>query len=369
MKSIPSKLIPLSLLLGSSALAYAPISQDFRSARTSGMGGVRYTTGEYEENFFANPARSADNEGFQIQLMKLSVETSSGTISSIGNLVKSNSGLSGFSGIVGKPQYARFQLIPFAIHFKNFINDKWSLGAGAFISAQTSPVLSQAGTIDPTTAIAAGPVFNLSRRLLDEDRLVVGANFRTEVRATSKDSGLSIQQFLSGSNLSNAIQGGSGFGFDFDLGTTFKPHWKNFDFQYELSFAINNVLGGQYKNLGKPIKSWPGDPTPANRTFNFGLTGSRTDFYGLDKITLALETTDIGNNENGSFYRTLHLGTEIIWKIVSLRAGVNQGYAAAGFGLDLFILKLNFATYGEELGLNPGISQDRRYTLDLGFKI
>ena len=358
-----------SFLLSQSALAYAPITQDFRSTRTAGMGGVRYTTGEYEENFFANPARSADNPGFQLQLMKLTVETSSGTISSIGNLLKSHSGLSGFSGIVGQPQYARFQLIPIAVHFKNFIDDKWSMGAGLFLSAQTNPSLSQSGQIDPATAVAAGPVLNVSRRLLEEDRLVVGMNFRTEVRATSNNAGLSVQDFLSGANLSNSVKGGSGFGFDFDLGTTFKPHWKNFDFEYELGFAINNVLGGKYKNISRPIKSWDGDPAPANRTFNFGLKGTRKDIFGLDQITLALETTDIGNNPNGSLYRTIHMGTEIEWKILRARAGLNQGYLAAGLGIDLFILNLDFATYGEELSLNPGIAQDRRYILDLGFKI
>jgi hypothetical protein len=122
-------LLPL-LSLAPEAHAYRPIIRDFHSARTAGMGDVRYTVGQYEENFFANPARSADNEGFLLQLPKITLETGSGTMGSIGKLVNSgNNGVGALSSLVGEPIYARFQLVPFAVHFKNFITDKWSFGA------------------------------------------------------------------------------------------------------------------------------------------------------------------------------------------------------------------------------------------------
>jgi hypothetical protein len=132
---------------------------------------------------------------------------------------------------------------------------------------------------------------------------------------------------------------------------------------------VNNILGGQYKNIAKPIKSWAGDPYASKRSYNFGLSGVRKDFFGLNSLTLAIETTDNGNNTNGSFYRTLHMGAEAVWKLFHFRTGLNQGYVTGGFGLDLKVLKINLATYGEELGLNPGVFQDRRYALDLGFQI
>jgi hypothetical protein len=371
MKNItPLRILLSTLLLGSQAFAYSPILRDFHSVRTAGMGDIRYTVGEYEENFFANPARSTDNPGFLLQLPKISLETSSGTISSIGNLLKSGNGLQAFQDSVGKPLSARVQFIPFAIHFKNFITEKWSLGLGAFLSAQTIPVISNSGAIDPNTLISAGPVINLSRRLMDEDRLSVGMNFRTEVRASSNSSKqFSIQDFLAGTNTADFVQGGSGMGFDFDLGSTFRPHWKNFGFEYQIAFAINNVLGGQYKNLGKPIKSWSSDPFVTKRSYNFGLSGRKKGLLGMDEVILALESTDIGNNTDGSFFRTLHMGAEADWSIFRIRGGLNQGYLTAGFGIDLYLFSLNLATYGEELGLNAGVKQDRRYALELSFKI
>lgn len=49
------------------------------------------------------------------------------------------------------------------------------------------------------------------------------------------------------------------------------------------------------------------------------------------------------------------LGTEmILLDVVSLRAGINESYAALGLGLDLSILSLDVAMYGSELGIDPG---------------
>ena len=350
-----------------SAHAYHPIIRDFHSVRTAGMGDIRYTVGLFEENFFANPARSADNPENLLQIMKISLESSKATLSNLGKLTKSGNELNTFVDSLGDPMSARLQIIPISFHAKNFITDKWAMGLGLFFSAQTLPLVSNSGSVDVNTAITAGPVLNLSRRLLEEDRLVVGANLHTQIRANSKN--FSIQEFFNGQNMANSVQGGSGMGVDFDLGSTFRPHWKTGGFDYQLAFTINNVLGGKYTNLGKPINAWPNGPYATSRSVSFGLSAERKDWIGLDRVLFALESTDNGNNENGSFFRTLHAGAQGSWSIFHVRTGLNQGYLTAGFGLDLVVFSLNLATYGEELGLNPGVKQDRRYALDLGFKI
>ncbi len=359
-----------SLVSSFSAFAYSPIQQDYRSTRTVGMGGVRFTTGLYEENFFGNPARSADNPEFRLQLLKTTAETSAGSLDSLKNLSGRTDGASGFAGVVGEPLYARIQMIPLAVHFRNFLTDKWSMGAGLYFSGSTNPSLSQSGAVDPSGVFALGPVLNLSRRFLEEDRLVIGMNLKGQFRASARDSGLTVQRFLSGSGGNGPlVRSGNGVGVDADLGVTLKPRWKMLDFEYELGFSVNNVLGGGYRNLGKPLRTWPEDPLPANRTFNLGVSAKRKGLFIFDQVLFAIESSDLGNNRDGSFFRTLHMGAEAEWKILSLRTGVNQGYFTGGLGIDLFVFELNFATYGEELGLNPGIAEDRRYSLDLGFKI
>ena len=211
-------------------------------------------------------------------------------------------------------------------------------------------------------------MINLARRFLDEDRLSVGINARTEFRANARDF-FSLEQFIGGEKISDALKGGDGLGFDFDLGTTFKPHWTLGDFKYELAFTINNVLGGKYNNISHPIADWAADPFQTNRTFNVGVSALHNHFWFFTSVLVAAELTDMGNNPNGSIYRCVHLGSEFKWRRLAARLGISQGYYTAGFGIDLFIFNLNIATYGEELGLNPGVMEDRRYAAQLGFEI
>ena len=354
--------------LSSSALAESPMIRSYQSVRAEGMGDVRYTTGFYEENFFGNPARISENPSSMFQLPKFSFEAGSGTLSSLKTLLASNSGgFSAVSGAVGKPISARFQFLFPAYYKRSFINSDWSLGVGLLTSAQLVAQLSQAGTVSPTTIIGGGPAITLARRLLPEDRLSIGLTTHAEFRATS-GSAFSIIDFLKGSVVSS-LRGGSGMGLDFDLGTTFRPHWGLGGFNYELGFAVNNLLGGNYKNLGGRISGWAGDPIPTPTTFNFGLAARKDDLWKFKSFMMALEFTDIGNNKNGSIFRTIHIGSEAQWKTIAIRAGLNQGYPCAGLGFDFRYFTLDASTYGEELGLNVGSMEDRRYALDFGFQI
>jgi hypothetical protein len=54
---------------------------------------------------------------------------------------------------------------------------------------------------------------------------------------------------------------------------------------------------------------------------------------------------------------------------LAFRLGLNQGYLSAGLGLDVHYFTLDLATYGEEMGLNAGSFQDRRYTFNFGLHI
>jgi hypothetical protein len=65
----------------------------------------------------------------------------------------------------------------------------------------------------------------------------------------------------------------------------------------------------------------------------------------------------------------VHLGGETHWRSLAGRLGFNQGYLSAGIGLDVHYFTLDFATYGEEIGLNAGTMEDRRFILTLGAHI
>jgi hypothetical protein len=59
------------------------------------------------------------------------------------------------------------------------------------------------------------------------------------------------------------------------------------------------------------------------------------------------------------------LGAELrILQVLSLRLGISDALPAAGFGLELKYLRLDFAIHGKELGLDPGVHPT--YAVDLG---
>lgn len=353
--------------LSSTALAYSPIIRDYQSARQVAMGNVRYTTGLYEENFFANPARVTENPSNMLQLPKFTFEAGSGTLKSFKDLTAGGSGFAPFKSSVGKPLSAKVQIIPLAFYKREMFR-RWSFAVGIQANAQTFGQLSQTGLVTPTTILGAGPVFTLARKLLPEDRLSIGINARAEYRA-SAPAPFQLLQFLRGDKADTFLRGGSGMGIDFDLGTTFRPHWGLLGMNYELAFAANNLLGGKYNQFGGKIGGWAGNPIASPRSFNFGIAARKPDLWKFKSFMAALEVTDLGNNQNGSLFRTIHLGAEAVWKVLAIRGGINQGYLCGGFGLDLLFLTLDASTYGEEMGLNAGSFEDRRYALSFGFKI
>ncbi len=354
------------------AYALNPIIRPYQSVRAAGMGNVRYTTGLYEENFFANPARTAANPTWRIQLPKITLEAGTGTLDTVSDLTRGgSSGLSGFADAIGRPISGRVQLLFPAYYSPHFLwADLWAIGVGSFLSLQTVSSVGAAGQIDPTTVLTAGPTLSIARRLLEDRRLVVGVNLHTHLRASSGEM-FSVVDFLSKTkSVGTQIRGGSGIGIDGDLGATFRPRWGLLGFEYQLAAAINNVGGGNYNNLKKSVLTgWSKAPIRSARSYNLGVSASHKSLAFLDDLTIAIESTDIGNNTHGSFFKTLHIGSEATWSIFRLRAGINQGYYCAGAGINLGVFELNVATYEEELGLNAGVRGDRRYALDLGFQI
>ena len=168
---------------------------------------------------------------------------------------------------------------------------------------------------------------------------------------------------------------------DFDLGATYQlPLGLGSPFRYHVGASVDNLLGGGYDNISlnliSQLKCTHSDgsissclPNAQPRSYNFGVSATRASWWKLADTTFALEVTDIGNNPDGSLYRLIHLGAETHWSVLAVRAGINQGYWTAGLGLDLRFFTLDAATYGEEMSLNPGGNEDRRYALKIAFQI
>jgi hypothetical protein len=94
--------------------------------------------------------------------------------------------------------------------------------------------------------------------------------------------------------------------------------------------------------------------------------------FPLGQLVLAADVVDVGR-ETGSdddLYKRVHMGAEYTpFGMLSLRAGLNQGYPTFGATLDLWLLKIAGAYYVEEIGAFAGQRDDQRVVVQasMGF--
>ncbi len=109
-----------------------------------------------------------------------------------------------------------------------------------------------------------------------------------------------------------------------------------------------------------------GDAGELPQQINLGFS-LRHSFSWLT-LTGAADWVDVTNNvgEDDDTYKRLHFGLEArLPKVLSVRAGLYQGYSSFGASLDLWILRLDYATYAEEIGSAAGVRADRRHVLQV----
>ncbi len=325
----------------------------FRGVRPLGMGGAFITLSNDENAMFYNPAGLNDVSGFG----------GVGLINPLGEISKNSDKLykdlkdldtndeaavtDFLSKMVGEHQHIRVAALP-NVYMHNF-----AIG-----------VLGQ-GTLDMEIRNRANPVA-IADIKLDYGLLVSGAysffDQRLQIGATGKyiqRDGINhvyTVQEIAANNFDPLHQREKKSDFAFDLGA--KYNFKNM-LKPSLAVVVQNITDLDFKELGK-----------IPQEVNVGAS-INPDFWIL-KTTLAVEVDDVTKNAevDQDLAKRVHLGAEIRFPmILSLRAGLNGGYPTAGVGLNFWLLRIDAATYAEEIGAYAGQRSDRRYVVQasLGF--
>jgi hypothetical protein len=354
------------------AFALDEIVHPYFDTRTAAMGGVVMTTGLYDQNFYANPARATDNPENRLTLLDVSLSASSSIPGSLGTLVSGGSQVYHNIGTDAGTDYAaRLQTAFPAYYWSPGKTGKWAISAGVLMSTEVNADFRQNFNLNPNFGPDAvsdvGPALTVARRFFDDNSLSVGVTGHATYRLSGQ---VTFVQLIQDSSINIKDIAAQGSMYDFDLGTEYKFHWHPLGINFSAAIAVQNVLNAQYNNLNfHPLNGVPLDPTDQPRTVGAGIDASKDRIGAFTNSTVAFEVTDMGNNGEGSFYRLLHLGAETHYKLLALRGGVNQGYLCAGIGLDLKVLSIDATTYGQEMGLNTGDLQDREYALRISFHI
>ena len=341
-----------------------------RSIRALGMGGAFYGCSDDESALFYNPAGLALYRGGNQLMVSTEAQISSGGESAVQTLLDLeqskgvSSMVSSLEGLQGTPVYGGLNVFPYYVH-KYFamgllVDD---------LKADMSFLGRDAESTLDLTAISDSGLF-MGFAVPVSSHLFVGANVKALYRAGGHKE-FSLVDIVNSSNASLQNLGGAGAGVDADIGV---------QTQWEKTTGVNGGLGASINNLAAstfPLFRVDGAPPGLVRMASVGgyleLPGNHVYNYlrfllDLSEFSLGGESDPDLGARDGSFFKHVDLGAEMPlngW--IFVRAGLHQGDYTFGLGLNLNYLKLDFATYGEELDSGVGRLSSRRYMLRLAF--
>jgi len=324
----------------------------YQGTRPLGMGGAYTAVADDAGSLMYNPAGLARVDGFQMDLLNLEAEFSEGGI----DLVKDLQDLEGSdvttaTAVVGSHVGEHFRVR--ADTFPNVVTRGFGFG-----------VLAQ--------ATADGEFHSLVNPRVDLDAKADTVGFVGMARSFGPEKHLSL-------GVTGKIARRQGAQTTFtavDLASEGFTPFDNLD-QVETDFAFD--LGAMY-SPALPLSPTVGVVGLNLTDLDFGTLGSVPSQlnvgvavnpkFGPLGLTLAADWVDVTNRlatDEDKRKRT-NLGAEVrLWKFLAVRGGLHQDYYTAGATLDLVLLKIDVATYGEEQGAFGGQREDRRYIARVDF--
>ena len=393
------KIIPLSLIALSSML-YADMStQEFlyKDPRIMSMGGANTAVGGYSSSIFNNPAgiiKIKKSHGIEAELLGLTVSGSQDFKSFADDLSNSKDSeiidtVSKYSGEVFNATVSNYT--SFSYHAQNDIAYSFGLLASAdanFIphtgSGANGLIESHSRVYGGLFLASASKYGGLSSSFLNgalNGALTIGVTAKY-VQQKSYEAGLDAGEVTDhkddiGKYLQDSYEvDNSGFGID--VGALYEFSNKKWNPAVGLS-VMNigtldfNAYGAQplSVNMGASISpeiSWSNSLKFSIDYIDlFNSQQARIRNYNPYRAQDQYDNADIGYDVMNHVRMGASLGLlDNSWFLATLNAGLYKGAYTAGLDMQLTLVKLQIATYQEQLGAALGQLEDRRYVVGLG---
>ncbi|MFH1262519.1 MAG: hypothetical protein V1495_03610 [Pseudomonadota bacterium] len=377
-------LTSLALLFVGTATAQTTLSQEEptlnRKIRNLGMGNIGVAIeGTADSSPFYNPAGLNDLEKGRFQFLTNTADVSTGAFSLATDLKDLNKGIKNattdadktrkFNEFIqkntGKFQHFRYTLDIFNYARKNFavgllIDERLDLS----FRDQSYPHFDVRNLGDATVYVSGAHAF--------WDKLLqAGFTLRPTVRfaVNEADQQVTLSDVLGKNAAGNSLLSEQfkkikdrRFGLGVDFGLKSNLAFEGFK-QMKIYETLKPEAGFTWQDLGNTKFG----RAPTNeQSISFG-TAVHPAIWKL-KNTVGLDFR--GMNQDRPFLAKTHFGIEskFPW-IVSLRAGLSQGYFSGGATFDLWLAKLDAAVYYEEVGVETRQSGDLRIAAMLSFNI
>lgn len=338
----------LTLALGAALGGHgeaAELRSSGQNIRALGMGGVRLSTGEDAAVMLWNPAGLHFSQGLRLDLFNLGLGTNGyqnyQTFTELGTI----HGLDDLTPLFGKPfnvglnGYAAMSLpnVGFAVY-----DEGWT---DLMFNNPAFPELNVAYYND--YGYALGGAFGAG-----------GAAFGLSVKRITRMGGIRTigADMLDGFDTSTVASmfTDEGVGYGLDLG-----------FMYKAPAPLNPTVSVAWQNVGHTqFQLTKGTVTPPGIRDNLVLGASVDGSVGLAGMAAGVEYRHVGL-QGEQLGKKIHMGAEVNLLNMDFRAGFYQGYTTYGFGLDLFLFRLDAAMYSAERGAYAGQTPDERLTVGL----
>ena len=393
------KIIPLSFIaLGS--MLYADMSTEafvYKDPRIMGRGGADVAIGGYSSSIFSNPAgiiKIKKSHGIEAELLGITATTSENTKkfaddvkdsneSQVINTVKKYSG-DAFNGDVSN-------YTSFSYHAQNDI--AYSFGLLAAIDENIIPhansgangILEVHGRMYGGIFLASAKKYGgLSSNFLNgifDGALTVGVTAKY-IQQQSHEAGLDTGEVLQHKDdLLQYVQDNyavDNSGYAVDIGTLYE--FANKTWNPAIGLSVMNIgtlnfdaYGSQplSANIGASISpkiSWSNSlKFDVDYVDIFNSQQARIRRYTPSRTQNQYANADIAYDVMNHIRAGVSLGLlDNSWFMATLDAGLYKGAYTAGLDMQLAIVKLQVATYQEQLGSTLGQLEDRRYVVGLG---
>lgn len=364
-----TRLVGLFLILCSLLLAMPATAENYfiyESARTLGMGGTSVAIADDHQALFSNPAGLGLQTKSSYSVVNAQIDQNedyskvNGKIKSLSDADTGASRSANYNNlmeIMGKTGYQAWSAMGYYMGATGF-------GMAAFY--HDSEKISVENPANPKVkseiyqdAVLSGSIargFNESQ-ILFKDRTIGwwGATMKVATRKMSEQS-YYARDFAALTPGALKDTDRSGATLDFDAGALWQL---NNPWQTSLGLFVGNVLSTDYSEEAGTLK----------RQFAIGtsikpLTGPPER---NEKLVLAADYWE--NGDDRTALTKLRLGMQIeVARGMHLLCGLRGGYPTAGFAIKWYDLRVQAATYGEELGQRPGEKEDRRYAASLNLE-
>ena len=343
----------LTALLSSSAFAGAKRGVFYQTMQNRAMGGVGILSSQGATAFIRNPAllsrRKISVSPFSLQLI------ANKNFKNLGDFVSENAeSLESFADLdsatvnniytdlnsidnrwmkLGIPIGGGITATNLAVAYYGIFDFEFKIDKGIY-----EPHVSMKGTFDNVITVGYGKGVDFIY-----PGVKLGAAVKFITRREAPEQKLGFSEITSGpdlfTELFDTLQSGNA-GFGFDLGAL---------------YGINEKL-----EVGLVIVDLVGNIDDGNDDISTNLKlGVKYDLFS--RISAEVNVVDLLNSDETAFFNRVHIGVEARLLILKVRGGFNQGYPTFGAGLNLGIIRADFAVWTEEQGDFPGFDGETFY--------